>query len=1226
MVAAEKIRSYLTKICQHYEQWWTIDPLTEIIKSRQATFSFSQTVQTEEDGEKIPPLNLFQGIQNYIESEHILLVGSPGVGKSTALLRCLVNFAKIELQNSKPRIPVLVQLKRYKDNFSCPEDPSGMLGLIKDTLEPELWLELADIQKLLFQEERLILLLDGLNEMSAGTVRTEIDRFREKCKRGNVRLICTTREGGGNLGIKKRLDVQPLSSQEIERFLQECMPSQTQQVWQLLKRDNRELSRTPFVLWMLYEMSQETGTVSETLGEAFRQFFRSFKKHRENVPVTDERRNDWNPWMEELAFKMLDSPDPNNPGLVISNERAEKVLSECFSELYGKSSRIEELLKYHLLERVSDKEISFHHQLIQEYYAAEKLASRLDNLSNEELNYYLNQPKWTEPLAISMLFVESNIAEKIVRLALKVDLCLGARLVGSIKSNSISQKIVIELANKPDIEIKDWFKAELLGVTRSDNAVTYLEKMLQHQDSVLHWHVINALESINSKAIINGLIQGLNDVDPFVCFRAEDALKNISDSPSIILLIYILKDQNQPLDIREKASDLLFDTSLEKLLEFQRIIAENSEQNLQLRRMAVHGILKINKQLALKLLHQMLHDDCETSKDSSEMIAIDLREIRSEDSIQPLLEILGNEKNLFVQGSAAITLGIIGSQKAVDPLLKIFKNSLGEPELRRDVGNALQRLVYFLKKLDSHNSNLEEIFKMSLDILKDSKKEEVNVRCEAMNILCQKGDQKVINEFERIVFNHAEDQMLRISAIEVLRLENNWTQLIAKKVLDSQDPNDLYLKHKIIDILQVLDRAESIDLLTDFLRSSENSGLKGHAASALHKYSDREDILSLLKEALKNLSKDVRQRAARALAKPGNENAVSALLELLKESDPCDRQSAIYALGSIGSEKAYDALLRVFQDNDEDLNIRNLVLWALTQIDVDRTLDLLTEHLKHIQDRNLLKKIVIALGKSSEPKAVELLLQVLIQNDEDSIQNHILYALRQVATPEHISTLINLPPIMSDGVITTIKNIQSRHGFYNHEFLQKRKDIQKSEFNTFIEDLYNDIDNVISNIQRNPELRQKDNEDRLTVEIVTNLRSLNYSASHEPKIGGHVDIVVEKNKFTWLGEAKIFGDNNDLWEGFLQLTERYSNGSINQNHSGLIIYIRKENVKSIMEKWQSYLQKQPLLNYDCRFTEGSSIFTSSHRHTSSGQIFYVRHMPVILHFSPQDRSGRRRKR
>jgi hypothetical protein len=74
------------------------------------------------------------------------------------------------------------------------------------------------------------------------------------------------------------------------------MPSQGQQVLQLLNRDNRELSRTPFVLWMLYQLFQEKGVVVETLGEAFRQFFQSFKKYKEDAPVIDKRREDWNVW------------------------------------------------------------------------------------------------------------------------------------------------------------------------------------------------------------------------------------------------------------------------------------------------------------------------------------------------------------------------------------------------------------------------------------------------------------------------------------------------------------------------------------------------------------------------------------------------------------------------------------------------------------------------------------------------------------------------------------------------------------------------------------------------------------------------------------------------------------------------------------------------------------------------------------------------------------------
>ncbi len=222
MIAPSQFQDYLQNICHRYEQWWAVDALTETIAAKQATFSFEQMVQTEENKQEEKPqivsLPILKGIQNYIESEHILLVGSPGVGKSTALLRCLVSFAKKELEKPEPRIPVLVPLKRYNIRFSTSEDPSGMLTLIRDALKPQLRLKIPEVEEVLFQK-RLILLLDGLNEMPADTARTQLKAFREECQYSEIPLICTTRElGSGDLGIKRRLEVQPLSPPEINRF------------------------------------------------------------------------------------------------------------------------------------------------------------------------------------------------------------------------------------------------------------------------------------------------------------------------------------------------------------------------------------------------------------------------------------------------------------------------------------------------------------------------------------------------------------------------------------------------------------------------------------------------------------------------------------------------------------------------------------------------------------------------------------------------------------------------------------------------------------------------------------------------------------------------------------------------------------------------------------------------------------------------------------------------
>jgi len=180
-----------------------------------------------------------------------------------------------------------------------------------------------------------------------------------------------------------------------------------------------------------------------------------------------------------------------------------------------------------------------------------------------------------------------------------------------------------------------------------------------------------------------------------------------------------------------------------------------------------------------------------------------------------------------------------------------------------------------------------------------------------------------------------------------------------------------------------------------------------------------------------------------------------------------------------------------------------------------------------------------------------------------------------------------------------------------------------TDYNQFIELLYKDIDDIIYQIQENPELRQKDGEDRLTIDIRDQLRRLGYDAAHDSKFGGHADLLVKKGNFTWIGEAKIHSSYNYLWEGFLQLTTRYSTGDSNQRDGGIFIYIRQKNVSAIIEKWKNHLLSKELPDFNSEACENREIsFFSTHKHEGSGQDFRIKHIPVILYFQPQDKSGR----
>ncbi len=178
-------------------------------------------------------------------------------------------------------------------------------------------------------------------------------------------------------------------------------------------------------------------------------------------------------------------------------------------------------------------------------------------------------------------------------------------------------------------------------------------------------------------------------------------------------------------------------------------------------------------------------------------------------------------------------------------------------------------------------------------------------------------------------------------------------------------------------------------------------------------------------------------------------------------------------------------------------------------------------------------------------------------------------------------------------------------------------------YDDFIERLYKDIDKVIYLLEENPELRQSDTEDRLTIEIRNNLRCMGYNADHDSKIGGHADLVVRKSDFTWIGEAKIHREYDYLWEGFQQLTTRYSTGDSNQRDGGLLIYIRVKDTNQVIQKWKELLASKQLPNYSVWICEiRNTSFFSIHKHERSGCNFKVRHMPIMLYFKPRDKSGR----
>jgi hypothetical protein len=175
-------------------------------------------------------------------------------------------------------------------------------------------------------------------------------------------------------------------------------------------------------------------------------------------------------------------------------------------------------------------------------------------------------------------------------------------------------------------------------------------------------------------------------------------------------------------------------------------------------------------------------------------------------------------------------------------------------------------------------------------------------------------------------------------------------------------------------------------------------------------------------------------------------------------------------------------------------------------------------------------------------------------------------------------------------------------------------------YDEFITCVYNDLDSAITDLQENRHLVQDDGEDRLTANIISYLKGGGHDASHDTQLGGHTDILVRYNNFVWICEAKIHKDYDYLYQGFNQLCTRYTYGVDNSSNGSLLVYIHQANAKNVMQVWQSRLENKNVKNLavtDC--TRNSLAFYSEHDHQVSGNTYKVRHIPVLLHFDPQDR-------
>ncbi|NEO68381.1 HEAT repeat domain-containing protein [Moorena sp. SIO3H5] len=1052
--------SYLASIRQEYAQWWQFYTLTDVEdrkrKHQQQTpglFNFNLMVQTikseqpqtdhnQQETERLPVL---EGLRKYA-ADHVLLVGRPGSGKSTALVRLLGD------EGIQDKIPVLVELRYHQ---------TSVLELVKDFLESNLGqpLDSKEIKTLLFQGE-FLLLIDGVNELPSQEARLDLTKFRQKYQK-TTPMIFTTRDlgVGGDLGIEKKLEMQPLSPEQIEEFVRKYLPDKGEQMLTQLGDRLREFGQTPLLLKMLCALFQNKGEIPSNLGLVFRSFTQFYSDNiKQDVKVSDESREFWPDLLQQLGFLMTTGDNPKEITVAISKTKAQEILADYLRQKdfldpdVRARTWLKDLLNHHLLQQSGDL-IEFRHQLIQEYYTAEYLLKQLPSLSDRELQQnYLNYLKWTETLVLMLQLVDHEAqAQRVVRLGLAVDWQLGAWLAGAVKPEFQEQTVGLVVG----LDVPNLLKVQLLAITQLEKAIPELIKYLDNDNSDVRWVAAKALQVIGTKATIEPLIKCLDDNNYYVIILAVETLVKIGTKTTIKPLINFLDrlldydNLDVSINLAKSLGEIGKDIAIKPLSKFL------DNDHYSLRSSAAEALGEIGTEGTIKPLIKLLDDENSYVRSSA---AEALGKIGTEVALKPLIKCLDDE-NSYVRSSAAEALGKIGTEVAIEPLIKCLddENSYVHNSTVEALGKiGTEATIYWLIKcLDDENSYVrssavESLGKIGTEVaietlIKCLDDDHYSVRGSAAKSLRNIGTEETII----LLIKCLDDDHYSVRSSAAEALGNIGTELAIYPLIKCLDDDHYSVRSSAAEALGKIGTELAIYPLIKCLDNPLIKCLDNHHYSMLInavKYLakigidfnnnrlmecleyDHYFVRSSAAEALGNIGTEVaiepltkyldddhywvRSSAAEALGNIGKEVAIEALIKCLDDHYYEVRRSAVEALEKIGKEVAIEALIKCL--NDDDYDVCWMAAKALGNIGTEATIDPLIKYLDH-KYHDLCWNAAEALGKVGRERTIHKLINLL--NNEEFAGTYDIYIFHNT--------------------IDALNAIQERCQFYNPTYSPK---------------------------------------------------------------------------------------------------------------------------------------------------------------------------------------------
>ena len=503
--------------------------------------------------------------------------------------------------------------------------------------------------------------------------------------------------------------------------------------------------------------------------------------------------------------------------------------------------------------------------------------------------------------------------------------------------------------------------------------------------------VIRSLPGTKSRNAFELLAIAVADSDPGVRQAAILTIGQTRNEQSAQLLSGAINDDDPKLRSIAVSALSQFDREI-----FLNVIGDRlTDESAEVRSSIIKSLIALDNDRAAAMLVSMINDPDKANQ-------------------QSIISSFFNRNNQYTRDALAQArfLDDLETQALIERILKEMQ------ELNR-----LNQRVTLLKegKPDVRLQAARELHDLDFEILKGFQPEEIiapiynNLRDQ------DAATSRVLRDFfEKIKFARKEESILAALADPnsktrkqaVHELQKYRTEASYNAMLQGLNDVNMDVRVEALNSIGVFNDMRSVDILTNILRDA-NIKVRKKALYVLLNIIKSQSLSDLI-ESLKNGTLEVRRQSAMAMGELKDIRATDALITALNDEAPEVRREVITALGIIKDDRVADALQSRLDSDEEDHEMRKLILDALGHNGSIKAINSLVSVLNSA-DQELRKYSAVVLGRSKDPRLVDLLSDVFGSASVE-VRRLGVAILRQLNNDRAVTLLIDFLDDKSDEV------------------------------------------------------------------------------------------------------------------------------------------------------------------------------------------------------------------